>query len=270
MFEASDLAIAAIIGIGAGLVGGLAGIGGSIIMLPALALFVGFATPEKTEQHLYAAAAMAVNFVVALPAARTHLKKVQGPILSMVRWLLPAALAGIVLGVLLSNRVQGERLKLMLAAFIAGYCVFNLIRAARPSPGGPQGRTLTHRPKGTVLAGTGGVTGLAAGLLGIGGGIVLVPLLQIAGRVPVKAAIAASSAVMAVTAVLGASLKLGTLGTHGLDWRDGLLLAGVMAPGAIAGSMIGSALTHALPVRVFRVVLSVILLVAAARMAGIG
>ncbi|TVQ61855.1 MAG: sulfite exporter TauE/SafE family protein [Phycisphaerales bacterium] len=268
MFEASDLAIAAFIGVGAGLVGGLAGVGGSIIMLPALALFVGFSTAEKTEQHLYAAAAMAVNFVVALPAARTHLKKVDGPVLSMVRWLLPAALVGIVVGVLVSNQVQGDRLKLLLAAFIAAYSIFNLFRAFRPK-NPPNAPAPAQRPPAPALAATGGFTGLAAGVLGIGGGIVLVPVLQLACRVPIKPAIAASSAVMAVTAILGASLKLGTLGEHGLDWRDGLLLAGAMAPGAIAGSMIGSALTHALPTRVFRIVLSVILLAAAARMAGI-
>ncbi len=54
------------IGLVAGLVGGLAGIGGSIIMLPALGLFLGYKTPARTEHHLYMASAMTVNILVAL------------------------------------------------------------------------------------------------------------------------------------------------------------------------------------------------------------
>jgi len=269
LLDAYALAVASVIGIGAGLVGGLAGIGGSIIMLPALALFVGFSSPDKPEQHLYAAAAMCVNFAVSFPAARTHLKRVQGSVKSLIRWLQPATLVGIIIGVLVSNRVQGDHLKQILVVFIVVYSLFNIARAFQRKASTGMGDPAAPRPPAPALATAGGFTGFVGGLLGIGGGIVLVPILQLACRVAVKPAIAASSAVMVVSALPGAALKLATLHEHGMDWRQGLLLAAAMAPGAVAGSMIGAALTHALPVRVFRVVLSVILLAAAARMAGL-
>jgi len=61
-----DYSVLALIGLAAGALGGLLGIGGSIIMIPALAIFLG------DDQHLYQAAAMVVNIAVALPAAIRH------------------------------------------------------------------------------------------------------------------------------------------------------------------------------------------------------
>ena len=63
------------IGLGAGLIGGLAGIGGSLIMLPALAIVLGYSDEARTEHHLYMAAAMCVNILVAVPAAYQHHRK---------------------------------------------------------------------------------------------------------------------------------------------------------------------------------------------------
>lgn len=252
------------IGLLAGLLGGLAGIGGSMVMLPGLFLVFGD-NAEHTRQHLYMAAAMAVNVVVAIPATYQHWKA--GAMRrDLAVWLLPTMTVMMVVGVLASNRFQGDWLRIMLAVFIGAYCMTNIIRIVRPVPS--ENRP-PERCGAGLLIGIGLVTGLVGGLLGIGGGVLMVPALQLLARVRLRHAIATSSLVMCITAAVGATLKLMTLGEHGHTMDEAWWLALAMSPGAIAGAMIGAMLVHRMPVRAIRAVISALLLVAAAKLAGL-
>ena len=104
------------------------------------------------------------------------------------------------------------------------------------------------------------------GLLGIGGGAIAVPLAQMIMRLPIRNAIAASASVMAITAGIGAVLKLATLSQHGELWTNGIILALILAPTSILGGHIGAGLTHTLPTRVVRGVFALIMIAAAARL----
>lgn len=253
-----------LIGLTAGLLGGLAGIGGSLIMLPALALLLHDPQPSSA-QHLYMAAAMCVNFLVAAPAtARHHRAGVLRP--DLVRALVPAMVVAIVLGVLLSNQIEGLRLRQALAAFIAAYSALNLLNLVWPIA--LRASQAEHAPA-TRLSLIGLVTGTVAGLLGIGGGVVLVPALQVVCRLQIRLAIAASSAAMCFSSLIGAAVKLGTLGQHGRSVAAAAILVVLMGPLAVAGALVGATLVHRLPVRVIRAVVSVALLAAAARLAGL-
>lgn len=257
-------ALAALIGLAAGLIGGLAGIGGSMVMLPGLAIVFGFpGDPGHTRQHVYQAAAMCVNVLVALPATVQHARA--GAVRrDLVIGLLPAMCLGIVVGVLISNFVPGEQLKNLLAMFIAAYCLVNLYRVLRPRrTGGPE----HEAPRKTMFALIGSAAGLVGGILGLGGGVVTVPLLNLVARVRLRHAIAASSATMCISAAVGATLKLGTLPQHGRSISEALWLALAMGPMAVAGALIGARLAHALPLRAMRLAISILLLIAAARMA---
>ena len=255
--------LAALIGFVAGILGGLAGIGGSMIMIPGLALVFGYATAEHTEQHLYMAAAMTINIVVSLPAAWRHHRK--GAMRrDLVAGILPAMVAAIVLGVLISNYVEGTLLRRGLAVFIGAYAALNLFRVILPGGEGDRRPERTGRRR---LMAIGSAAGFVGGLLGLGGGVVMVPLLQVFAHVRLRHAIAASSAVMVISATIGAALKMGTLeSTHGLSWRDAMAYVVAMAPGAVLGGMLGAQLAHALPLRVVRGTVSVLLLLIALRL----
>jgi uncharacterized membrane protein YfcA len=97
----------------------------------------------------------------------------------------------------------------------------------------------------------------------------LVPALQMICRVPLKQAIATSSAVICISSIIGAGVKLASL--PGLDEsvRGAMLLAGAMAPTAMLGGVLGAQLTHILPTRTVRILVTILLLVAAARLGGI-
>ncbi|MCC6284779.1 MAG: sulfite exporter TauE/SafE family protein [Phycisphaerales bacterium] len=253
------------IGLSAGVLGGLAGVGGSMVMIPGMALLMGYSDAAKTEQHLYAAASMAVNVFVSMPAALKHRR--QGAVRHDLFWnLMPAMSLAIVAGVLISNRIDGLSLKRLLAAFIAFYCVLNIVRVVRHKPEVEAESERTTRARVIVIAVAGG---LVAGILGLGGGVVIVPLMQVFCRVRLRHAIGSSLAVMSVTAIIGAGFKIGTLPEHGLRMGTALGYVAALAPGAMLGGHLGASLNHRLPISGVRIAISVLLIIVAARLAGI-
>ncbi len=251
------------IGALAGIVGGLAGVGGSMIILPALALIFQFTEPDRPEQHVFAAAAMIVNVLVAVPATWRHWRAgVYRP--DLLRWLLPTMAVSVVTGVLISNRVDGRVLQHVLAGLIAWDALVNLYRLLHRV----DESTLGPERVGAPVMITAGVTaGLAGGIAGLGGGGLIVPILQVAGRVKLRQAIATSAMTMCVTSLIGASLKLATMHSRGVAPADAVRLALLMAPGAVFGSVLGATLTHKLPLGVLRLAVSVVLLSLAAKLA---
>lgn len=246
----------------AGLLGGLAGIGGSMIILPALHIF--YPSEERPSvHHLYMAAAMIVNLAVAIPAAWKH-RALGGVRDDLFRPLVISTLLAVAVGVLLSNLIAGDRLKLLLAGFLLIYCAYNLVRIVQ----GPRSQEAPDEPvERWRLSLTGGTTGLFGGLLGLGGGVIMVPMLQMLCDVRLRKAIGTSSAVMVFTACAGAIIKTVTLPQHDEPIGRALYLAAMMIPGAVVGATIGATLTHRMPVRVVRLVITLLLMIAAFRLA---
>jgi hypothetical protein len=266
----AQLLIAAGIGLVAGLVGGLCGIGGSIVMLPALGLVFGYrlpggeVDPEEARHHLYMASAMLVNVVVAGTALPPHLraKAIDRHIVSR---LLPPMAIAIVGGVVLGNQTAGRVPKLVLVGFLFAFVAWTAFTAiARlPEPTPEQ-----QRATGPRLGVIGLSAGLLAGFLAIGGGIVMVPAMQLVAKVPLRRAIAASTAAMCVASPIGAVMKLTTLGSHGQSWVEALTLGMAMAVGAAIGAPTGARLTHRLKLPHLRLAVAVVLGLSGARLAG--
>ena len=266
--------LTALIGLVSGAFGGLLGIGGSIIMIPLLTLVHG------PNQQLYQAAAMIVNVPVSASATIKHgIKGVIQP--GLVKRLLPTALIGIVLGVALSNAIPTHGLQIVFSIFLAYVGLNEMVGIIRSRVGRASGEEKkgsgeseeTKLPKHGRIPLIGGINGMIAGLLGIGGGVILIPLLRQFCHLQVRAAIAASSATMLVTATVGAVYKNLTLsellapdGTH-LQVSESLSIAAAMVPTAFIGSYLGAGMTHRLPIPTIKMVFGALVLVAAARMA---
>lgn len=254
----------------AGMLGGLAGVGGSILILPALHVVFGpgfFGEPVDRPQihHMYMAAAMTVNVVVSLPAAIQH-HRAGAVRVSTLPLLLPSTAAGVILGVLLSNQFEGDVLRLLLALFLLGYCLWNMRLILRPRRRKFSGEGRVERATAARLVACGSVTGFVGGVLGLGGGFMLVPLLQLACNMRLKNAIATSSAVLCVSAAIGAVIKIGTLPEHGESITSALTYALLMTPTAVIGALAGAKLLHRLPVTVVRFVIMALIIAAVAKM----
>jgi len=264
-----DFFLIALLGLAAGTLGGMLGVGGSVIMLPGLVWLFGQDVEPGMNQHLYQASAMIVNVAVAVPAAWRHHKA--GSIrFDVLRWMLPAALTFIFAGVWLSNFFTDPLwLGRLLAVFLIYVIVVNVRkliaeRAEGSGAGNPERDPGGAKPTGPLSIGA--VMGTVAGLLGIGGGAVAVPLQQVLLRLPLRGCIANSAAVICITAGFGAIAKNATLPPD-CSVRTSLLLAGLLAPTAVVGSLTGARLTHVLPVRAVRVAFILLMVVAAWRMA---
>ena len=254
-----DLLVPAAVGIVAGLAGGLLGIGGSIIIIPALILYLGTTEAgfQGHDQHLLQAAAMITNVFVAAPSVIAHYRA-RAIVRPVVMVLVPTAVLGVLMGVAVSDssafaRQNGSYLAMMLSGFLAYVACYNIWRLVRKTDReGEFGEDTKLSPWKIAAAGI--PMGLTAGLLGIGGGAVCVPIQQVLLKIPLRKAIANSATTIVFSAFIGAVHKNYTLSTHGVDVVDSLQLAGTLIPTAILGSYFGGKLTHLMPKRALRVV----------------
>jgi uncharacterized protein len=270
------LAALVLLGVVAGTLGGMLGVGGSVVIIPGLAVLFSFDRTPDPNQHLFQAAAMIVNVVVSVPAALRH-RKADALVADALVWMLPAALVFVVLGVWVSNLPifegadGGRWLGRMLAVFLVYVIVVNVRKLRARSPAeGVDGRRVTPVRGLTV----GSVMGTIAGLLGIGGGAIAVPLQQLLLKLPLRHCIGNSSAIICISAAIGAVYKNATLAQHvsgasPVDWRMSLLIAAMLAPTAWAGARLGASLTHSLPLRQVRLAFIALMAVAAWKMAAL-
>lgn len=258
----SEYLIYTFIGLVMGMGGGLIGIGGSIIMIPLMVIFFG------ENQHLYQAAAMICNAVVGLSAAISHwrARKLIWPVL---RWMVPTALAGVLVGVWASNTsvFEGERSYLLarvFALFLFYVAGFNLLKMYRHYRGHEQEYTeLDEERIGPVPSGaTGVVTGFFAGLLGIGAGGISTPMQHFWMRMPLRRAMANSSACMVPMALIGALYKNLTLAQHDINPMESLKMAVFLVPTAFVGGLIGGHVMHKLPRPVIRTIFIIVVTLA--------
>ena len=124
-----ELLQVAVLGLVAGTLGGMLGVGGSTLMLPGLVFILG--RPTGTEQHLYQASAMIANVAVSVPAALRH-RKAGAMTPAALRWMMPAALVCVVIGVALSNLpiFAGQDGGVWLGRLLAVFLVYGAFAAA--------------------------------------------------------------------------------------------------------------------------------------------
>jgi uncharacterized protein len=223
----------------AGSLGALLGIGGGIFLVPFLNLGLNF--------PLQAAAAISLTTVIAtsssVSAGRTG-KQLINMRLGMV--LEVATAAGSLLGGVTAQFLPQSMLQLLFGIMSAIVAVIMLGRLGRrnvlldPSidPGTLGGRfydaesggTVTYRVKRLPVAlAASFVAGNVSSLLGVGGGVIKVPILNSWCGIPMRAAAATSAFMIGVTATTGAVIYYG----HGQ-------LIPVLAAAAVLGVQLGS------------------------------
>jgi uncharacterized protein len=242
------------LGVATGAMSGLFGVGGAVISTPGI---------RALGASAHSAVATTLPSIIPGAASGTwrYMREglVDGP---AVRATTPVGIGAAVAGALLTEVIPGEGHALMLttAALLAvsGARMARHARPARQSLGvlateAGAGKTMPEetadggagdivvavddrphgRPTTIRLAGVGAVAGLLSGLLGIGGGVVMVPgFTQVAGF-PLKRAIATSLACVGIFAIPG-TVTHALLGN--IDWRFALLLTVGMIPGARLGA----------------------------------
>jgi uncharacterized membrane protein YfcA len=146
--------------------------------------------------------------------------------------------------------------KVILAVVLA-YGAWRLWLAAKS---GDAEETVRHPPWPTAL-GIGALIGVTSGMIGVGGGVFLSPLIMLMGWAGPRTTAATSAAFILVNSAAG-------LAGHGLSAGSLPPEAPVWAASALAGGLFGSWLGAArLPPLVLRRVLTMVLILAAAKLA---
>ncbi|MFC9499917.1 sulfite exporter TauE/SafE family protein [Streptomyces sp. NPDC056982] len=148
-----------------------------------------------------------------------------------------AALVGTPLGVLLNTLVSGRGFGMLLACAVTVTGVLVWVRESRTPVAGSEPVSVPR----TLIALVGFGVAVAAGLFGLGGPMLSVPLLVVCG-LPVLSALAAAQAQSVVIAAIG------TVGyvLHGsVDWG----LAALVGVPELVGVIVGWRIAHAVPAR---------------------
>ena len=255
-------------GVLAGFVGALLGIGGGVLLVPLLNATLGLSIPEGAAISNVGVLATAGSVAVS-STTRQRLN------VRLAISLLVFSVAGATFGALLLRVLDDgdyKRIFGISTAVIAALMLTRLDKRNIKSPvvetgtlGGrffdeDTGETVAYHVMRLPLAAmVSTAAGMLATLIGIGGGIVIVPVLNSMCGVPMRVAAATSALMIGVTTVPAAIARwrLGHLG-------DFHLAAGV-ALGALAGYQLGVWLSGRAPVRALKMLMAAILSVVAAR-----
>jgi uncharacterized protein len=248
-----------LIGAAAGVFAGLFGIGGGIIIVPALILLAGFPLVRATGTSL-AAILLPVGILGVVAYARAKIIDIRAS-----AYIAAGLLTSVVVGAWLANSLPVDLMRKLFALFClyVGWNFIDPVRRFRTWGGlavkpGPEPEA-APRPAPWMLLGIGLLAGVMAGMFGIGGGNIIVPILTLALRYPPKRAIATS---------LGAILfPFGIPGVLYYQRAGNLDLAAAawIAGGLFVGTVFGALITISLPSRTVKLLYGLFLVFVAAR-----
>ena len=229
-----DFALNLILGVLLGTLGGLFGIGGGLIAIPALGVLFGL------DQQL----AQGTALVMVVPNVLLALWRYHQRNRIDLRHALTLALSGFLwalLGAGWAVTVDAERMRLAFVGFLLALALYNLSRVYwRPAAGSSE-----LRQPWPWLAVLGSAAGLLGGLFGVGGAVLAVPVLT--GVFGTTQVMAQGLALALAAPSTGVTLVTYALHDH-VDWA----LALPLALGGLLSISWGVRLAHALPERLLR------------------
>ncbi|MFG6486937.1 sulfite exporter TauE/SafE family protein [Roseateles sp. BYS78W] len=223
-----------------GVVLALTGAGGGILAVPLLVFGLHLQMAQAAPVGL-----LAVGLAAALGALlglREGIVRYRAALLIGLTGMLIAPL-----GVELSHRLPNGPVMALFALVLAWVAWRHLRPRAPAADSQPRrrpacamnpatGRLSWRAPCTALLALTGALSGLLSGLLGVGGGFVIVPMLSEISNVPSRGVVATSMAVIALVSVGGV---LGAATQGAMDWQ----VAAPFAAGAVLALLAGRRLT---------------------------
>ena len=239
------LTIFLITGAAAGVLAGLFGVGGGLIMVPALAWILprlGFA--ERITMQMAIGTSLAVIAITSISSTFAHNRRggVLWPVLARFA---PGLMLGAIIGAFIADQLTGNTLKKIVgtgALLVSAQMLLNR---------SPQTPRTSARPATIELVSMGGIIGLLSSLIGIGGGSLTVPYMSLRG-INMREAVGTAAACGVPIAWAGAAgfmwaghdqpgLPAWTIGYVSLSAFAGIALASTLT------APLGARLAHSLP-----------------------
>jgi uncharacterized membrane protein YfcA len=246
----------------AGFMAGLLGVGGGLIIVPALVfVYAAQAFPAQYAMHLALGTSLASIMFTSISSLRAH--HAHGAVnWAIVKGISPGIVAGTLAGTVLATWLSSQFLKGFFVAFIY-YVATQMLLGFKPKP---------HRdlPGAAGMFGAGSVIGGISSLVGIGGGTLSVPFMTWC-NVKLHQAIGTSSAIGFPIAVSGAVGYLANgWGVQNLPaWSLGFVhlpSLAVLVVASVFTAPLGAKAAHKLPVATLKKVFAVFLYIVGTRM----
>lgn len=240
----SEALIVLLASIAAGGFGSLVGIGGGLIIVPVLTIALG------VDVKVAIAASLIGVIATSLSATPRYLKSgIADRRLAML--LLVAATLGGLVGGLTSGFLAADILALLFALLLTAVALQMLRQVRHPTPPAvpdledgdgfvssyvepTSGEVVEYEAKRLAPgAAVSFVAGSVSGLLGVGGGVINVPTMNVLMRVPIRVATTTSTYMLAATATASAVV-------HVIDDQFDPLVAAPVALGVILGARLGA------------------------------
>ena len=246
-------------GAAAGFAGGLFGIGGGFVVVPALVFLLPLlgASPEQTA-HVAVGTSLATIIFTSIRATMSHAKR-QAVDFEVLRSWAPWVVLGTALGAWIAYYISGSGLALIFAIGVLAFAVYFLLPDRFAVP------VFAAMPAGMPRAGLAGALGAFSALLGIGGGTLTTLTMTICGA-PIHRAIGTAGGMGAIIAIPGTiGFILIGLGETGLPWGSlgfvNLPAAAAIIVTSVIVAPLGVAAAHKMPPALLRRVFGIYLIV---------
>jgi len=164
-------------GASGGVLSGLFGVGGGFVMIPLLAIFLGL------DQHRAQGATLAViSMPIGLPGIFQYIKKGIKWDIRIVGLIIAGFMGGVSLGSTIANKIPSVPLRVGFIGFMICVAIYGWFRkenVASQEVGRPSSGSLIL--PGLAIGALGGIT---SGLTGLGGAVVMIPLMIYWFRLP--------------------------------------------------------------------------------------
>ncbi len=235
----ASLLLLTLIGFLAALMGSMLGLGGGFVLVPMLTLL---GTP------MHEAVGTSLTAIVFNSAMATYTYSRKG----LTRFKLGltlelATVPGAILGSLIALSIDEKTLKIIFAVFL----VFVAYRMFVRKDSGEYDVKLKHIALGYLSC---FFVGTMSGMLGVGGGILKVPILVLIMNIEPHIAVGTSAFMVGVTAFMGSIAY----------WRSGILnpiKVAAIVPGVLVGAMIGPRISTRLKGSMLRKIFSIVMIV---------
>ncbi|MGF1603098.1 MAG: sulfite exporter TauE/SafE family protein [Thermosynechococcaceae cyanobacterium] len=263
--EPLSLGLFAGLGISAGVMAGMLGIGGGMLIVPGLFyLFSIIHLPEASLMHMAAGTSMCIMICTSVSSTWAHHSK--GHIhWSIFRNIVVWLGLGVVVGNLLANRLPNDLLELIFGLFLFAIAI-KIFLGLKPKEGQDD---VDKAPHPVMTGSVGMAIGFKSGVLGIGGGALSVPFLLYCG-LPMNQASGTSASFTLPIAITGTlSFLFWSHNPEIIPWSTGYVYwpaVAMVAPLTMIGAPIGAQLSRIVPAVQLKVIFACLLLFISLRM----
>ncbi len=256
------IAVLAASGVLAGFVAGMLGVGGGIVTVPVLEYSLRFAhVPEEYRMHIAVATSLAAIIPTSISSARTHHRK------GAVDWQLARSWGvAVVLGAGIGSVLASHAPVGALTGVFGGVALLVAAKMLLPFD---EVRIAKDVPRGFGGALLGGLIGGISAVMGIGGGTLTVPTLNLCGY-PIHRAVGTAAFFGIFISIPGTAGYLLARPPVELPWATvgfvSLVGLAIIAPGSMLTATLGARAAHALSRRRLSQAFGIFLLLVGARM----